>query len=106
MIKTESEYELALKRIEALLNAGVNTPEGNELDHLVSQVEAYEAEHYPIDTPDPRYELAAVLFDHDSEAAWRWLHQPCRALGEVAPLDAPLDDVRGVVGRLMAGAIT
>ena len=35
-------------RIEALLDAEPGTPEGDELELLVSFVEVYEEEHYPI----------------------------------------------------------
>ena len=52
-IKTKEEYERALKRIEELMDAEVDTPEGDELVRLADMVEAYEEEHYPIDPPDP-----------------------------------------------------
>ena len=45
---SESDYTTALKRIEALLDAELNTPEGDELEKLISFVEAYEDEHHPI----------------------------------------------------------
>ena len=53
IIKNEEEYELALKRIEKLMDAEAGTPEGDELVRLTDMVEAYEDEHYPIDPPDP-----------------------------------------------------
>lgn len=52
-IRTEADYEAALRRIEGLMNAEVDTPEGDELDVLATLVEAYEERHYPIDAPDP-----------------------------------------------------
>ncbi len=52
-IKTEEEYERALKRIEELMDAEAGTPEEDELVRLTDIVEAYEEEHYPIDPPDP-----------------------------------------------------
>ncbi len=51
-ICTEVDYRKALKRIETLMDARENTPEGNLLDILVAQVEAYEDKHYPIDLSD------------------------------------------------------
>ncbi|MBU4531607.1 MAG: hypothetical protein KUA43_15710 [Hoeflea sp.] len=42
-IKTKKDHALALKRIEALMTAKANTPEGDELDVLVTLVEAHEA---------------------------------------------------------------
>ena len=41
-IRTESDYREALKRIETLMDARENTPEGDLLDVLVTLVEAYE----------------------------------------------------------------
>jgi HTH-type transcriptional regulator/antitoxin HigA len=52
-IKTDADYRAALKEIEGLMTAKLNTPEGDRLDVLVTLVEAYEAKHYPIDLPDP-----------------------------------------------------
>ncbi|ETW95215.1 MAG: hypothetical protein ETSY1_31565 [Candidatus Entotheonella factor] len=54
-IKTEVNYDDALKEIERLMEIGVepNTPAGDRLDVLVTLVEAYEAKHYPIGMPDP-----------------------------------------------------
>jgi HTH-type transcriptional regulator/antitoxin HigA len=50
-IKTQSAYRRILKEIESLTNAKRNTPEGDRLDVLVTLVEAWEAEHYPLDLP-------------------------------------------------------
>ncbi|MCW8827605.1 MAG: hypothetical protein OQK94_00965 [Gammaproteobacteria bacterium] len=50
-IENETDYELALKRVEELWNAELNTPEGKELDELVDRIEEYEAVHYPIPAP-------------------------------------------------------
>lgn len=45
---SESDYKAALKRIESLFDvAEPGTPEGNELEKLVTWVEAYEEEHFP-----------------------------------------------------------
>jgi HTH-type transcriptional regulator/antitoxin HigA len=52
-IKSETDYQLTLKEIESLMLAEANSPEGDRLDILVTLVEAYEREHYPIDFPDP-----------------------------------------------------
>lgn len=58
-IKNEADYDAALARIDTLFDAGIDTPEGDELDILVTLVEAYEAKHYPIDSPDP---IEAIKF--------------------------------------------
>lgn len=52
-IKTEQDYEQALKRIEQLWDANPNTAEGDELDILVTLVEVYEEKNYPIEAPNP-----------------------------------------------------
>ena len=48
MIKTEEEYEAALKRLAALMDAEYGTPEGEELDYLADEVNAYESLYIPI----------------------------------------------------------
>ena len=58
-IKSELDYDAALKRIEALWDAKKNTVEGDELEIWVTLVEAYESEHYPIYPPDP---IEAIKF--------------------------------------------
>ena len=52
-IKTEADYEATLKEIEGLMSAEPDSPQGDRLDVLVTLVEAYEREHYPIGFPDP-----------------------------------------------------
>ena len=52
-IKTKADYRAALKEIEALMEAELNTPEGERLDVLVTLIEAYENKHYRFDLPDP-----------------------------------------------------
>ncbi len=52
-IRTEADYEAALKEIEQLWGVSYGVPEGDKLDVLVTLVEAYEEEHYPIPPPDP-----------------------------------------------------
>jgi len=52
IIKTEGDYQRTLARIDELMDAEPNTPEGNELELLVTFVE-YEEKKYPIDMPDP-----------------------------------------------------
>lgn len=52
-IKTEADYHNALKEIDALWGAEINSPEGDKLDVLMTLTEAWESQHYPIDEPDP-----------------------------------------------------
>lgn len=52
-IRTEVDYEAALQEIERLWGAAFGSPEGDQLDVLVTLVEAYEEQHYPTPTPTP-----------------------------------------------------
>jgi HTH-type transcriptional regulator/antitoxin HigA len=52
-IKTEKDYRLALKRLESLFDAPVNTQESDEADILGLLIDEYEKKHYPIESPDP-----------------------------------------------------
>ena len=52
-IKTEQDYNTSIRRIEVLWGAKKDTPQGDELDLLVTLVESYEMKHYPIAPPDP-----------------------------------------------------
>lgn len=52
-IRSERDYDQALRRVEELWGAPQGTAEGDELDVLATLLEAYEREHYPIDLPNP-----------------------------------------------------
>ena len=52
-VKSEAEYDAALARISELLNAEPHSAEDEELDQISTLVEIYEAEHYPMEDPDP-----------------------------------------------------
>lgn len=51
-IREEHDYDEALEEIDRLMDAVRGTPEGDRLDVLVTLVEAYEARHWPPETPD------------------------------------------------------
>jgi HTH-type transcriptional regulator/antitoxin HigA len=52
-IKSELDYEDALKRLEAIFDAVPNSIEGDEAEILVMMIDNYEKEHFPIESPDP-----------------------------------------------------
>jgi HTH-type transcriptional regulator/antitoxin HigA len=52
-IRNEEGLALAFKRLEAIFQADEGTEEANEMEVLVTLVEAYENKHYPINAPDP-----------------------------------------------------
>jgi HTH-type transcriptional regulator/antitoxin HigA len=51
-IRTKADYRAALKAVEALMGAKARTPEGDRLDVLVTLIEGYERQHFPMDLPD------------------------------------------------------
>ncbi|WP_430812941.1 MULTISPECIES: helix-turn-helix domain-containing protein [unclassified Carboxylicivirga] len=52
-IKTETDYQEALQRLDELFDAEIGTPESDEADVLALLVDNYENEHYAIEAPDP-----------------------------------------------------
>src|SRR5450830_108406 len=52
-IKNDEDLRLALKRLELIFQAQEGTPEADEMEVLVTLVEAYENKHYPISAADP-----------------------------------------------------
>lgn len=53
LIKTEVDYQAALKRIRELWESMEGSPEAEEEEILSFLVKKYEEEHYPIEVPDP-----------------------------------------------------
>ena len=51
-IRTKADYKAALETVESLMGAQARTPEGDRLDVLVTLIEAYERQHFPMDLPD------------------------------------------------------
>jgi HTH-type transcriptional regulator / antitoxin HigA len=52
-IKSESDYQNALKRLESIFDAKIGTRESDEADILALMVDEYEKKHFPIEAPDP-----------------------------------------------------
>ena len=48
-IKTENDYRTALKRMELLFDAPIDTSESDEADILGLLIDEYEKKHYPIE---------------------------------------------------------
>jgi HTH-type transcriptional regulator/antitoxin HigA len=53
LIKTDSDYQKALKRLEAIFDAVIGTSESDEADVLGLMIDDYEKKHFPIEAPDP-----------------------------------------------------
>ena len=60
-IRSEADYDAALTEIDGLMGVAPDTPEGDRLEILVTLVEAYEAEHWPVEAPDPISALKHVM---------------------------------------------
>ena len=52
-IKTDSDYKIALSRLEKIFDAPIGTIESDEADILGLMIDEYEKKHYPIEAPDP-----------------------------------------------------
>jgi len=53
LIKTESDYQMTLGKLEDIFDAPIGTPESDEADILGILIDEYEKKHYPINAPDP-----------------------------------------------------
>src|SRR6266581_4879437 len=67
-IRTKRDYEAALKEVERLWGAKTGTSDGDRLDVLATLIDAYEAEHYPMDPPDP---IEAIKFRMEQQGLSR-----------------------------------
>jgi HTH-type transcriptional regulator/antitoxin HigA len=52
-IKTETDYQNALKRLEVIFDAPIGSPESDEADILGLIIDEYEKKNFPIEAPDP-----------------------------------------------------
>jgi HTH-type transcriptional regulator/antitoxin HigA len=67
-IRSEADYDAALERIDALMGAKPGSAEGDELDVLVTLVDAYEEKRFPMDAPDP---VTAIQFQMEQQGLTR-----------------------------------
>ncbi len=67
-IRSRTDHEAALAEVERLWGAKAGTPEGDRLDVLATLIDAYEAEHVPIDPPDP---VEAIRFRMEQQGLTR-----------------------------------
>jgi HTH-type transcriptional regulator / antitoxin HigA len=59
IIKNEDDYNEALKRLEIIFDAPIDSPDGDEAELISMMIENYEEKHFPIENPDP---LEAIKF--------------------------------------------
>src|SRR5215470_13056564 len=67
-IRSKRDYEAALKEVARLWGAKSGTRDGDRLDVLATLIDAYEAEHYPMDPPDP---IEAIQFRMEQQGLTR-----------------------------------
>jgi HTH-type transcriptional regulator/antitoxin HigA len=67
-IRSEADYDRALREVERLWGAKLGTPKGDRLDILITLIEAYEDKHYPMDLPDP---IEAIKFRMEQQGLTR-----------------------------------
>ncbi len=59
LIKTEHDYEEALKLADKLFDAKPDTPDGDKLELIVTLIELYEKRNFPVENPTP---IEAIKF--------------------------------------------
>src|SRR4030081_1542538 len=67
-IRTKADYKNALAEVERLWGAKSGTPKGDRLDVLATLIDVYEAQHYPMDPPDP---IEAIQFRMEQQGLTR-----------------------------------
>lgn len=67
-IRSVSDHDRAVARINELINAAPGTAAGDELDVLATLVDAYEARHHAIEAPDP---VTAIQFRMEQQGLTR-----------------------------------
>lgn len=67
-IRTKADYRRALAEVDRLWGARSGTPAGDRLDILATLIDAYEAEHHPMDPPDP---IEAIKFRMEQQGLSR-----------------------------------
>lgn len=63
-IKTLVDHQQALHRIEQLWDAKPNTPQGDELEIIITLAHSFEDHYFPIESPDP---IEAIKFRMDQQ---------------------------------------
>ena len=52
-IRTEKDYRVALEKLEAVFDAPKGTADNDLAEVLITLIDKYESEKYPIEAPDP-----------------------------------------------------
>lgn len=86
-IRTERDYEDALAEVGRLWGAKSGTREGDRLDVLATLIDVYEAQHHPMDPPDP---IEAIRFRMEQQGLTR---------KDLEPMIGPRNRVADVLNR-------
>lgn len=72
-IRNDQDLQAAFHRLEGIFHAEEGTPESDEMEVLVTLIEAYENQHYPIAPPDP---IEAIKFRMEQNGLTRMDLEP------------------------------
>lgn len=86
-IRTEADYNDALAEVARLWGSGSGTPQGDRLDVLATLIDVYEAQHHPMDPPDP---IEAIRFRMEQQGLTR---------KDLEPMIGPRNRVADVMNR-------
>ena len=67
-IRTEADHAAAMAEVAVLWDAPDGTPESDRLDVLITLIDAWEAEHIPMNLPHP---IDAILFRMEQQGLTR-----------------------------------
>ena len=67
-IRSAADHRTAMAEVKRLWGSKSGTPDGDRLDVLATLIDAYEAQHEPIDRPDP---IEAIRFRMEQQGLTR-----------------------------------
>lgn len=67
-IRSAADHRAAMSEVKRLWGSKSGTPDGDRLDVLATLIDAYEAQHEPIDRPDP---IEAIRFRMEQQGLTR-----------------------------------
>ena len=101
-VRTEADHDAAIARITELMGAEQGTAASDELEILVTLVDAYESRNFPMDTPDP---VAMIKYQMEQQGLMRKDLEPM--IGSRARVSEVLTGKRALtlpmIRRLSAG---
>ena len=68
VLRTERDYDVALRRIDQIFDAAPGTPEGDEAELLIVLIKDYENKCHPVLPPDPIEAIKLTLEERGMKA--------------------------------------